>query len=376
MIDVTYLKQMKVLVVDDEPAIITAMRGVLESHVLELKTALDGKEGFSLFLEFQPDIVLSDIQMPHWNGITLAEKIKENDEDVEVLLVTAFGDEHYLLQALEAGVDAYIKKPVTPIRLLKRLEDIAAGKAVKKAAEHEKQMALQNMLIRSKVEIIQDVAHHWRQPINTVNILFANLVDYIEMDLGIEDKLVRKDIKKLQELIQETSSSLLRFQNLYQKTDQEYTEVNLNDLFSDVLKIFEVPFREVNLKLNYNVDESLTLPCLESHLNEMMVALIKNTLDAKEQQNLESAELRISAEQIDKDIVITVSDNCGGVESEIIDSLFEPYTTTKFKKSGTGLSLFFVKGIIETQLNGTIGIENTDVGARFTIKLPMERDEV
>lgn len=107
----------------------------------------------------------------------------------------------------------------------------------------------------------------------------------------------------------------------------------------------------------------------------MVLNLIKNAQEAIEQNT--PAGGRIDAHIVDKgdSIVITVSDNGGGIEESILKRIFEPYFSTKGKETGTGLGLYMTKTIINKHLHGTINARNTDVGVEFTLVIPKQSDE-
>ena len=93
-----------------------------------------------------------------------------------------------------------------------------------------------------------------------------------------------------------------------------------------------------------------------------MVALIPLTL-------LLTTLLKINKE--DGKSIIKISDNAGGVADDIMDKIFEPYFTTKFKSKGIGIGLYMAKIIIEKNMNGRLSVKNTKEGAEFTISVPL-----
>ena len=114
---------MKVLLVDDSKMMRTVLKRVLEQTGLpisEVHEACDGEEGFTLACQLMPDLVLSDVNMPHLGGVQLLKKIKDNapTSAVPVILVTTEGSEPAVAEAMDAGAVGYLLKPFTPEQLV------------------------------------------------------------------------------------------------------------------------------------------------------------------------------------------------------------------------------------------------------------------
>lgn len=110
----------KILVVDDEPQIIRVMRQILSAHAYEIRTASDGEAGFELFNDFQPDLVITDLQMPNVNGLELCHKIRQISE-VPIIILSVKNDEKTIVEALDNGADDYVAKPFSSNELLARV---------------------------------------------------------------------------------------------------------------------------------------------------------------------------------------------------------------------------------------------------------------
>ncbi len=110
----------KILVVDDEPQIIRVMRQILSAHSYEIRTASDGEAGFELFNDWQPDLVITDLQMPNVNGLELCQKIRRFSETT-IIILSVKDDEKTIVEALDAGADDYITKPFSSNELLARV---------------------------------------------------------------------------------------------------------------------------------------------------------------------------------------------------------------------------------------------------------------
>ena len=113
------------LYVEDDNDTQEQMKMLLEDSVKEFYQAYDGEEGLKVFREKQPDIVLTDINMPLLDGLSMASKIKDIDKDQPIMLMSAFDDKKHLLKAIEIRIDAFVTKPINMNILENSLIDIA-----------------------------------------------------------------------------------------------------------------------------------------------------------------------------------------------------------------------------------------------------------
>jgi two-component system KDP operon response regulator KdpE len=110
----------KILVVDDEAQIIRVMRRILAAHQYDIRTASDGESGFELFQDWQPDLVVTDLQMPNTDGLELCRKLREIS-DVPIIVLSVRDEEKTIVEALDAGADDYVRKPFGTNELLARV---------------------------------------------------------------------------------------------------------------------------------------------------------------------------------------------------------------------------------------------------------------
>ena len=128
----------RVLAVDDEPAILRLVEIKLKKAGFEVLTARDGEEGLAKAIEERPDVVLLDVMMPRMDGFTAAGKIKEQVQPAPlILMLTAKGQEADVVKGLSGGADDYIIKPFAPRELIARINValIKAGKPAVMATE-------------------------------------------------------------------------------------------------------------------------------------------------------------------------------------------------------------------------------------------------
>lgn len=116
------LKHMTILYAEDEVGIRENVTDSLRYYAKDVYEAGDGEEAYFIYEEKKPDIILSDIHMPNVNGIEFIKKVRENDREVPVVMITAHTDKEYLLEAVELHMEKYIVKPVDIDELFETLE--------------------------------------------------------------------------------------------------------------------------------------------------------------------------------------------------------------------------------------------------------------
>ena len=110
----------KILVVDDEAQIIRVMRRILATHQYDIRTASDGESAFELFQDWQPDLIVTDLQMPNTDGLELCRKLR-GISDMPIIVLSVRDEEKTIVEALDAGADDYVKKPFGTNELLARV---------------------------------------------------------------------------------------------------------------------------------------------------------------------------------------------------------------------------------------------------------------
>jgi two-component system KDP operon response regulator KdpE len=110
----------RVLVVDDEPQITRVLRTVLSSQGYQVRTAAEGEAALSSFTEWRPELVITDLYMPHMDGVELCRRIRELS-NVPIIVLSVRGEERSKVEALDSGADDYVTKPFGIDELLARV---------------------------------------------------------------------------------------------------------------------------------------------------------------------------------------------------------------------------------------------------------------
>ncbi|MCR4942500.1 MAG: response regulator transcription factor, partial [Campylobacter sp.] len=122
------LKNLSILIVEDESEIRELMKDVLQSEFGKVILAQNGDEGLKKFKKFNPDVVLTDIAMPIVDGLSMTESIKQISKDTPVIALSAYSEKEKLLRAIDVGINKYITKPIDVDEFLLTLRSLLSEK--------------------------------------------------------------------------------------------------------------------------------------------------------------------------------------------------------------------------------------------------------
>ena len=181
------LKNFTLLYVEDDKTTVAAISVILESFFKEVFIGYDGVEGFALYEEKHPDIVLTDIQMPNMNGFEMSRKIKAKNPEQIVLLFTAYGDRSYLVDAINIGINGYIFKPLDDDLFLHTLAENADKVTLQhKKKELENRLTyiatydnLTNLFNRTMfIEMLEKLMYRSNRTDENIALLFIDVDDF------------------------------------------------------------------------------------------------------------------------------------------------------------------------------------------------------
>ena len=119
------LKTLKILIVEDETKIASLLKDAINEYFHSVVIAKNGQEGLERFKKNKPDIVITDIMMPKINGLEMTIEIKELDELIPIIVLSAHSDKEKLLKAIDIGINKYFIKPFDPDEVLEHINKIA-----------------------------------------------------------------------------------------------------------------------------------------------------------------------------------------------------------------------------------------------------------
>jgi PAS domain S-box-containing protein len=216
-------------------------------------------------------------------------------------------------------------------------------------------------------EMIGNIAHQWRQPLNTLGLTIQSLVMYY--DLGeFTRELLNENVDRSMELIQHMSRTIDDFRN-YFRPDKEKTQFKLSETINTTISLIKDSFSNEHITIAVTIENDPAVNGYQNEFAQVILNILNNARDALVENEVKNPKVAITIGTENGMAVVTIFDNAGGIPEEIIEKIFDPYFTTKGPQAGTGVGLFMSKSIIEKSMNGRLTVRNTADGAQFRIEV-------
>jgi len=380
----------KILVVDDSQDNLDLVEDILNDEGYKnIICVFSAKEAYIELETNSIDLIILDIMMPEIDGIEACKYIKSNEryEDIPIIIATAKTDLEILQEGFDAGANDYIRKPiVNDIELLSRVKnalnlklnidrykELAKTLDDKVKQEIEKNRQKEQLLIHqsrmaSMGEMIGNIAHQWRQPLNALGLNIQKIKILYDTDMLTEKKF-DMSVKKSNMLIKKMSDTIDDFRNFF-RVDKERQNFKLEDAIGNTLAILDTSLEDNNIEvIIINKDGVIDVFSYMNELEQVLLNIISNAKDALIENKIKNPQITIKTSSVDDCINIEISDNAGGISKDIIDKIFDPYFTTREQGQGTGIGLYMSKMIIETNMNGKLSVQNKEDGVCFMIAI-------
>jgi len=231
-------------------------------------------------------------------------------------------------------------------------------------------MMIQQSRLAQMGEMINMIAHQWRQPLN--NLSLVNQILILKYNKG---KLDREAIEYFelnsQKQINFMSTTIDDFRDFF-RAEKIKIEFNIVDVINNILNMTNPIYESYHIEITFHKEEDKNYLSLgyPNALAQAIINIINNAKDALiELDSSVKKKIDIILKNEDGIINLIIKDNAGGIPQDIIENIFNPYFSTKKEKNGTGLGLYMSKRIIEEQMNAKISVSNDIDGAIFTISL-------
>lgn len=261
-------------------------------------------------------------------------------------------------------------------RMLVVAKDITIIKEQEKKLKTQEEILLQQSKMAAMGEMLENIAHQWRQPLSIITTSASGLKIQKEYN-NLNDEMLYKSLDDIVEYAEHLSHTIDDFRDFFKK-DKEKKVLKISSIIDKCLFLVSSKFKNRRIEVIINVKDE-EVYSIKNDLVQVMINILNNSRDELEKmgENIPRM-IAIDVSSNAECVIIDITDNAGGILDENINKIFEQYYTTKEDSGGTGIGLYMSKNIIENHLNGNLTVKNTAssykeknyIGAKFTIALP------
>ena len=304
-------------------------------------------------LKFLESFLQNDLSSFNTNLTKLLQDYKRKSKRLDRIIKQSDKQQSKLLE-LNEELDQY-----------KNHLELKVEEEIKKRKEKEL-MLFQQSKLAAMGEMMDAVAHQWKQPINLIKMK----VDFLEYDF--EDELINKEyIKEFQQnifnQIEHMDNTLEEFRSFF-RPNKQIEEFDVKQMIEKVLFLIKDEFMKNSIQVTVKNKKNFTLCGIENEFKHLILNIINNSKDAFNQNNIKNREITITILEDESSKKIELLDNAGGIPKDILDDIFKTNVTTKKEGEGTGIGLY-MSSQIALKHNGELYAKNIDNGAKFTFKV-------
>ncbi|MEA3227927.1 MAG: HAMP domain-containing sensor histidine kinase [Campylobacterota bacterium] len=216
-------------------------------------------------------------------------------------------------------------------------------------------------------EMISMIAHQWRQPLAVINTIVTTLKIKREFNT-LEDNDLDDSFLKIEKTVTYLSETINDFRD-YFKPNKQIQNISLSDIMQKSTLFLMQEIKLLSINYSESIEKDITIKTYKNELVQCIINILKNSIDAFRNSEIKERSITVDVKVETTLVSLSFKDNAGGIESDIIQKVFDPYFSTK-SKNGTGLGLYMTKTIIEEHLNGKITLTSSDGCTNLLIELP------
>jgi len=337
-----YRFELSMAVRDDWPELVPMLERALESISPEERRSIynqwialhyEKEFDYSLLWKILSVIILLGLIILYWN-YTLAEQIRRRKQAEKRLLV--------LNRDLEMTIESKIAE-------LRQKDELLFKQT---------QRALLG-------ELIGIIAHQLKQPLSSINIQAYNLYDLASHK--ISEEALYEEYRHIERSILFMGETIDNLTNFY-SPNKKPACISIQRALKSTLEILNTTLKRASITVHTQGDDIFTYG-IETELQQVFLNLITNAHDALIEREIKTPEIFITFRAEVHHVYVSVEDNGGGIPTEVFETLFDPYITTKGDQ-GTGIGLYMARMIISQCFSGEITVSNSEKGAYFTLRFP------
>jgi len=281
-------------------------------------------------------------------------------ENISILIDDLLKDSQILHPDFHQKIVALQKLHIDELREHNRLNALNVEK--EKILERQSKMAAMG-------EMMDAVAHQWKQPLNALS-MYADLLQMDFKEGNVDTVYIDELVEDFQKQIQHMVTTIGEFRTFF-RPNKEVQPFGMKRCIQSVLLLIYDELLRNNITVHVESKKEIIINGIENEFKHLILNVISNAKDAFIERACAQRNIYIKFSQINGEIIVSIEDNAGGIPPEIIDDIFKPNMTTKRDGEGTGIGLYMSAQIAQ-KLHGTLTANNTERGACFTLKIPVQ----
>ena len=242
--------------------------------------------------------------------------------------------------------------------------------------KQQESIIFQQSKMISMAEMIENIAHQWRQPLSVISSSATGL-EFKKQVNQLNDEELVNTLQEINNNAQYLSQTINDFRDLVH-SENRLEEFSLESVVRNAIKILASDFQLLNIEVITHLTNEHQLFNQANYLLQSLLNILNNAKDAISTHQQTDRIIIIETKEENNNIIVTIQDSGGGIEKAILNRVFEPYVTTKHQSIGTGLGLNIVYNFITKGMKGKISCENREFefnrqsfkGALFTLSIP------
>ncbi len=264
---------------------------------------------------------------------------------------------------------------------LEELNKVLEEKVRREVEQNRKKdkIMYQHSRLASMGEMVGNIAHQWRQPLNSLSIIIQSF-GIKNMTGKLSNEFIEKQVEEGLRISNMMSRTIDDFRNFF-NPDNSKEYFNLKDTINDTIQFIQ----EKDIQIILNCKNNINIYGHKNEFSQVMLNLLNNSIDQFNKiKGKYDKKILINIQKSGDTQIITFIDNAGGIQESIMEKIFDPYFTTKHQSVGTGIGLFMTRQIIQKQMRGNIYAKNIVLNfdhssykcAKFIIELPIFQTNV
>ncbi|WP_122893279.1 hybrid sensor histidine kinase/response regulator [Arcobacter peruensis] len=368
------MQNLNIIIIENDEMIRRQFIDIIAPRVKSLYPFSDAIEALNNINNIKPDIIISELNMPNLSGVYLYNELLKNNLNIPIIFISTFEKSDYFIEAIKLDIYKFIAKPIDFNIIIKELEKFQT-----KLLEKEESLKIESdiftqLKMAAMGEMLTNIAHQWRQPLNTISICSSGIK--LEKEFGnIIDKNDSLDnmISRMNDAVNYMNTTLNDFQS-YLKPNKYESTFYIKKTLEKVDKLIISQLKTFDINIIKDIEDTQVYN-YENELIQVLINIKKNAID--ELSKVEHVKIiKIGTKKIDNKLIISIHDNAGGIPEKYMNNIFQLYFTTK-KEEGNGIGLHMSKQIVQKHLKGTITAVNEELiyedikymGAKFNIEI-------